>query len=405
MKKRILILTVLIFASYFMFTFKQGSYEKEALKTREDAQSLQRAQVALDRMWQLHDMLGLTKEELLDIARYIEVKRHSMSAWDHNYLRKEKTHLARTIEYDPETKRFFIHLKKHGIRHLGSGQHKSVTRSIMYDDQRPELVANCVFLDKAQREIEITKKLCGKKGIIDTYAVGRHKKKNGDNVVSLIQKLCNSGSFLHCQKKFKGLSTEEKISICRDILQGVEAMHALDLVHRDLHGKNILLHKDIDAKSGIRTISANLIDFGQTTSPEVAARAAPKVQIPRKYNPPEAFLCEPEEIDAKKVDLYAVGLNLYFFYFKKPPEWAVKEGFLRISQMNKEEKEAFGKRLTLQIQDTIKKREQQIESRACKELQEVILQEVILSLCHPSQKERGTARAAREKLDLLLQNS
>ena len=162
---------------------------------------------------------------------------------------------------------------------------------------------------------------------------------------------------------FERLSVKEKISICRDILQGVESMHALDLVHRDLHGKNILLHTDIAPKSGSRTISANLIDFGQTTSPEVAARQAPKVQIPRKYNPPEVFLCEPEEIDAKMADLYAVGMNLYFFYFKKTPEWAVKKEFLRISQMNKEEKEVFGKRLILQIQDTIQKRVQKRKSR------------------------------------------
>ena len=110
-------------------------------------------------IWKLPSSLGLKDNELFEMVLFIETKLHAEIGAGNFYLKKEKTHLARTIEYDPESKCTFIHLKTHGVHQLGKGWHKKVTRSILYHAKSPEIVANNTFKDDGTKEIRTIKLL------------------------------------------------------------------------------------------------------------------------------------------------------------------------------------------------------------------------------------------------------
>ena len=391
-----------------IYTKRRGWTHSKTLTKLCKKHSLEKVERALDKcsnIWKLQDNsgkknLGLKKHELFKIALFIEtglkkyIKHHSA------YIRKEKTHLARTIEYDRKSKRIFIHLKTHGIKHLGTGCHKEVTRSILYNAQKPELVANSVMQKAPKKELRYLKKLMAAKGLAETYAIGEHKKYHSHKkVISIIQKLYGAGSLHHHQHNPQELSKSDKLSVARDLLRGLESMHKKDIVHRDLHGCNVLLNREVDPETGKSKISAALIDLGQALKAKKAKKRAPKVEVPKRFNPPESFWRKTKHIDAKAVDVYALGLNLYHLFFGESPEWAPKEAFVKISDMTDDEKVRFRKVLKKRTYEVLDSRKKEIEKNKSKYYP---LEQIILQMCAPCQRARGTASEHRKKLDVLI---
>lgn len=343
-------------------------------------------------IWKVANKLALKKPELFEIVLYIETKLPAKIEDKKYYLKKEKTGLARTIEYDPQSKLTFIHLKTHGIDRLGKGWHKKVTKSIMYDAKNPEIVANSTFMDDGDEEIRTVKKIKNQPGLAHTYAITEHKKdKTGKSVISLIQRLYNGGNLLDHLHNGTSLSKKELVVVARDLMHGLEAMHSKDMVHRDLHGGNFLIDTRIDPVTGKKVLSAVLIDLGQARDATDAKREAPKVQVPHRFNPPEAFWRDKTWIDTKKVDVYALGLNLYNLYFKKQASWAVKEDFKHITSFDDGTKLSFRKKLTRKME----------KSLAAKKTSDTFAR-LILQMLEPDQNKRHSAAHFRKELDALI---
>lgn len=208
--------------------------------------------------------LGCTDSEFLRIAEFIDSKLKHHIAHKEYYLRKETTGIPRTIEYEPITKKVFIHLKtKNGLSMLGKGGQKRVTKSLEYS-QHPELLANAVYkctteADKKEAEAEIAalQKLKGKMGVMELIATSSHKdKENIKPKLQIITKMYNQGD-LHDFTMKHPLTLPEKMKLTESILRGLASIQEAGIVHTDIKSENILVERKSDG-----SLEAVIADFG-----------------------------------------------------------------------------------------------------------------------------------------------
>jgi serine/threonine-protein kinase len=143
------------------------------------------------------------------------------------------------------------------------------------------------------------------------------------------------GATLHQELREKGsLAWLEAVTCVRQVLNALEAAHALGIVHRDIKLDNIFIHQPA---SGARI--AKVLDFGIAKIVVGAPKRAPKpliateegvvVGTPR-YVSPEAALGK--EVD-HRADIYSVGLVLYTLLAGRGP-WddEKRDGHLMVAQ-------------------------------------------------------------------------
>jgi serine/threonine protein kinase len=372
----------------------KSSEKRQITFVEQDSEQVTRAKQACATILHTLPPCGLKEHELYAITHFIEHGLKKQIEKGNFYLNKEKTKLARTIEYDPETKRVFIHLKTHHVDAIGKGFHKKVTRSILYDIDSPELVANSTMSEVNTKEIKYLKKTMGAKGLAETYAITTHSKKGSNKTVrSIIQKLYSGGTLYHFQHNAHELTEREKLVVCRDLLQGLESLHDKDIVHRDLHGNNVLLHRNQNS------ISAVIIDLGQAKNAEKAKKETPLIQIPKRFNPAESFWRKDDKIDAKAIDLYGLGMNLYHLYYGVAPEWAPHDAFKKIQHLSDDKKIKFRKELIEKTEKVLNKRRKELENNNS---EYALLGKIVIQMCDPHKKGRGTAREHRLALDALI---
>lgn len=72
---------------------------------------------------------GLSEVSARQIAEFIERRLSEYTRTGNYYIRKEVTGLPNTVEYDPLTKKVFIHLKTHGgVALIGEGGKSGLQR-------------------------------------------------------------------------------------------------------------------------------------------------------------------------------------------------------------------------------------------------------------------------------------
>lgn len=131
------------------------------------------------------------------------------------------------------------------------------------------------------------------------------------------------------------LSPREAVTIAQQVLEGLEAAHALGIVHRDIKPENVFLHHP----PGFEAV-AKILDFGLArvlldTSPsppsahaDIRTATGALVGSPRYYSP-EAIRREP--ID-HRADLFGVGLIIYEMLTGRGP-YDSAEGVLPPSEL------------------------------------------------------------------------
>ena len=273
---------------------------------------LEQAVASCKKMQALKDT-KVEENELLEIAFFIETKLKSHIDKKDYYLKSDKTGLSRTIEYDPKTKLTFIHLKCHnGAEKLGKGYFKTVTKSIQYDRNKPELVAHAEQKGSADQEVQALKKTKDIKGVIQAKSITSHKEKaTGDKKVSMVFKMYNPGALNAAV--IKKLSFNEKLKIAHDLLTGMKGLHEKGLVHRDLKPGNVFVDKD---KNHIKAVVS---DLGHGCKHKEAKGKI--LNATKRYSPPQAFNANLDKIDYKKSDIFSLGIVFFEILFEKQPEW------------------------------------------------------------------------------------
>lgn len=265
---------------------------------------------------------GMTTDELAEIVQVIEELKKATS-YGSLYLRKEFTKAPRTIEIDPETKRFYIHLKTHNMPRLGRGYHKRVTYSILYDTNNPKLVANATVSDSrtTRAEIALLEKFKGTDGIVGLLHSSKHTKTTGKELRALITPLYNRGSLMSLiTKHSRSLTIEAKFKIAKDILTGSTKLNERGYINRDNNKGNFFVHEEDG------TFSAVIGDLGGYTHTLKDALKLRPLGPNLRSSPPDLQKAYYEnrltEEDLLSLHVYSVARTLHYLLFERDLPWS-----------------------------------------------------------------------------------
>lgn len=79
----------------------------------------------------------------------------------------------------------------------------------------------------------------------------------------MLMEYCNKGNIHHVQlsRTNNQFPLQETVKIVSEILEGLEYMHAKNLIHRDIKAENVLLHSS-DPKKEKEQLSVKICDLG-----------------------------------------------------------------------------------------------------------------------------------------------
>jgi serine/threonine-protein kinase len=115
------------------------------------------------------------------------------------------------------------------------------------------------------------------------------------------------GSSLSDVRKKREVAFDEAVRLIEQVAEGLEAMHACGLVHRDVKPSNIILGDDG---------APRLVDFGLAA--HLGSPALRAISGSPPYMAPEQARGQWERIDAR-ADVYGVGAVLYYLLTGQPP--------------------------------------------------------------------------------------
>lgn len=196
---------------------------------------------------------GLMEGELEAIAKWMSSSAEAIIRQGGAYLKKEETKLPRTLQVFPGG-RVLVHLKRHGLKNLGNGHLKTGTLSLDWFASR--LRANLVMhkgcasarhltcIEREERAAEAIRNASEESTThlsraleTGTYRVDEVEK------VNLIYELCHGGG-MRAKDMPDGPGSLARWKLFYQALLGVQQLHALGFIHRDLKQDNILLHQN-----------------------------------------------------------------------------------------------------------------------------------------------------------------
>lgn len=159
---------------------------------------------------------------------------------------------------------------------------------------RPDLAANPAYLDLLKREIRLARK------ITHRYVLRTHDFGESDGIPFVTMEFLKGITLRNLLDGRGRLPMQLALRIARQVAEGLEAAHAVGVVHRDIKPGNVLF----DVRGDVR-----IMDFGLAAPTAATDAGEPGMLLgsPR-YMSPEQILGE--AVDARS-DLYALGVMLY----------------------------------------------------------------------------------------------
>lgn len=307
--------------------------------------------------------------------------------------------LGRELQYDSWKKRLFIHLGTKGVPPVGEGRSKVVTRTVLYDQTNPQVMARAVTSRAILREMKMMRLLSGMPGVIQAEGLMVHKDpQKRAKLYTVVTKLYNSGSLQNVfdKKLLSKLSFQNRLTIAHNIMTGIASMHVKNLVHRDLGARNYFVNI-IPAKHGRYTVSCVVADMGRTT-PTQDFHGGP-AQGNGSYMPPEGFFhSKMKGADYCSSDLFAVGTVFWELYFGKKSPWGQECFYRRESKGTKENLKAHLSSLKHAREHELSKLKGNSDKFSTKEK----FLSIILQMTDPNPARRGNASELRDRLGLLV---
>lgn len=192
------------------------------------------------------------------------------------------------------------------VKEIGSG-----TVSHIYEGtngKKPCVLKTFPVTDRAPYEISTLCNLKGAKNIVRLYDYFIHK-----DLVYLVLDYYPAGNLetfiFEKEKKKQYLSFDQQLFIAFSVLQGINDIHKRQMIHRDIHPKNILLKTD---SSKINVTNAAIGDFGFAKTLIEGDVTTTKLG---SYQSPEQVLPEYQRKHDSKTDIWSYGLLVYFIHF------------------------------------------------------------------------------------------
>ena len=331
----------------------------------------------------------ITSEQARKIASFIETQLREGLYKGNTLCSIEQTGLEFPIEYDSQTQCIFIHLGSRKEAYIGKGKQKTVTQSILYSPQEPELIARCEGENVSNNEIIATQLLQGKEGIFRVYVITQHRV---DETVktSMFCKLYNMGSLDNCIKKgfVKFLTQQEKMEAALNLLKGLANIHAAGCVHRDLGARNHLVHIVNNPTMNSRKIEVAIADLGRTLPADQASGTA--VQGNSKYTAPEGIERKTLLGNAYFLtDVYALGCVLYRLQYNGEKSPFIKK--MKKLALTEMDPQVLKKQLSEKLEKVLEEKHMRIQKDSMSE-QQAHFEKMILQMIHPNPQHRGTVQ-------------
>ncbi|CAD8091500.1 unnamed protein product [Paramecium sonneborni] len=167
----------------------------------------------------------------------------------------------------------------------------------------------------AMQEIRIMTKLPEHPNIVKLFDFGEIKIQN-KMFVCLVMELCQSNLFSVLQNE---ILTERRIlDIFKQILDGLEVLHAEQISHRDLKLENILIQGETFKLCDFGSGSNEIIDLSQLNKAQLQQQEELFSQTTTiTYRPPEMIDVLTRQVVDTKVDIWQLGCILYSLCFRK----------------------------------------------------------------------------------------
>ena len=350
--------------------------------------------------------LGSSRSKFLQTALFIEYALPEYVKRKHFFLKKEQTGLSCALEYDPQTKKTFIILDKNEKTYLGRGANKVVTKSILYNKSKPEIIARALQTQVREIELEITSKFKDAEGIMKVLSCTKYIDK-GVTYRTIYAKLYNTGSLSHAFKMKCKFSLYEKMKIAHNILQGLRELHEKNIAHFDIASANCLIEIPREPP-GRRNIVAVIADLGRANTINTPFDPNKRVQGHTSYTPPEGLFTEKMRgRDYCSSDVYAVGCIFYQLFYNKLAPWQDS----KLIRSKTESKSMVHDKLVGKIQQYTGARRTYLTYRLAhaSENDPLITREafehLILRMVDPNPKARGTAAELYQELKMIMQQS
>jgi serine/threonine protein kinase len=299
--------------------------------------SPENARVIARTLWEKDHNIGLKLHQLERVCLFID--KMASQRGGRRLFPKSRTHLLCDIERTTSPKGFMLTHLPGPYARIGGGVHKVVMKALFYGD-KPKIVAECLCDESGAGEIAVLKRLQGSRGIVP-YLGSKARPRNRYTIY--LEYICG-GSLTKNIRAHYPFTTQQKLKIATDVMVGLHSMHRHHLVHRDLHGGNILLRKN---SSGL--VNAVLTDFGKTIAPrEATDEHVP--QAPKTRNPPETLIQRFSTIDRYAADVYAVGCNFFLMEWKKPVPWATLYNVYKLHAYTPQKRAKMHRRIARQYE-------------------------------------------------------
>ncbi|RIB24956.1 kinase-like domain-containing protein [Gigaspora rosea] len=177
------------------------------------------------------------------------------------------------------------------------------------------------------RELKLLRKVDYHPNIIKFYGV---TKDNNGNYNMVLQYAIEGNLREYLNANFIKLLWSDKLRIAKEILLGLLFLHENNIIHRDLHSKNILIHQG----------QPKIADFGlskQINEMSIASNSVIHGML--EYVEPQCLIKQGYKRD-KKSDIYSFGVILWEISSGKPPFQSFEQKIalcFHICQGNREE--------------------------------------------------------------------
>lgn len=167
---------------------------------------------------------------------------------------------------------------------------------------KPDLVADSTSRRRFEREARIAQQVLHP-NVVPVLATGEH-----EGVPYLAQRFVGNGSLAARLSALGALEVATVVAVCEQVAAGLDAIHAVGLIHRDVKPGNILLDEEG---------TAFITDFGLTKDTEGTVLTMPGQALGSiDYMAPEQIRGEPVNPAA---DVYALGCVVWECLTGRPP--------------------------------------------------------------------------------------
>ncbi|KAF0553894.1 kinase-like protein [Gigaspora margarita] len=155
-------------------------------------------------------------------------------------------------------------------------------------------------------ELKLLRKVCNHPNIIAFHGIT----KDHNGYYNMVLQYANEGNLREYLKaNFIKLQWTDKLRIAKEIALGLSFLHNNDIIHRDLHSKNILIHQS-QPKIADFGLSKQINEMSMTSNSIVHGMPA--------YVEPQCLIKKRYKRD-KSSDIYSFGMILWEISSGRPP--------------------------------------------------------------------------------------